>query len=331
MAQLKETGITGSLEASGPITGSDGRFTTATISCITGSLVSGSILNIEFDPENYTEGASVDDANWITSTSDVVDVAGTSPYTGQKFLVFRNINAGQRFLQAKAQFTGDVEVSYFTLKSTNGTYDAGNLNLERADTGDDLLLQYSFDGTSWINYTTILLGSTGITQPYSQSGTISVTGITGSYYIRFSQTFSAGSFDHYALKDVSISYDNSVKILEIGTKTVVNNALQVSGTVRGNIQIVDNITDSNYSIDESDFGKTLLFSSSATQGITCSSGLNVGFNVTCIQVGDGNLEFTGSGVSLVNRSAHSSSAGQYSAVSVVTISDSQYLLIGDTQ
>ena len=102
------------------------------------------------------------------------------------------------------------------------------------------------------------------------------------------------------------------------------------GTVVADIEISGNIGAASYSITSADQGKTLLFSSSSPQAITCSSGLQTGFNVTCVQLGGGQLDFSGSGVTLVNRFAHTSSAGLYSAVSVVVLNASQYLLVGDT-
>jgi hypothetical protein len=107
-------------------------------------------------------------------------------------------------------------------------------------------------------------------------------------------------------------------------------SLTVDGPLVADVEVSGNITASSYSLSYSDHGKTLLFSSSAAQAVTCSSGLATGFNVTCVQLGLGQLDFTGSGVTLVNRFAHTSSAGQYSAVSVVVLNASQYLLVGDT-
>jgi hypothetical protein len=105
--------------------------------------------------------------------------------------------------------------------------------------------------------------------------------------------------------------------------------LLVSGSIRGEIEVSGNITTASYTVTNNDYGKTLLFSSSAAQNITCSSGLPVGFNVTAIQLGNGQLNFSSS-VQLVNRFSHTSSAGIYSSVSVVTLNGSQYLLVGDT-
>jgi len=111
----------------------------------------------------------------------------------------------------------------------------------------------------------------------------------------------------------------------------INGNVELGGAIRSDIEVSGNITDTSYTITSIDYGKTLLFSSSATQDITCSSGLDSGFNITAIQVGEGQLNFSGSsGVNLINRFSHTSSAGQYSAVSVIVLDSTQYLLVGDT-
>ena len=111
--------------------------------------------------------------------------------------------------------------------------------------------------------------------------------------------------------------------------------MDVSGSLVADVALSgavgSEITDSSYTLSADDRGKTLLFSSSATQGITCSSGLDVGFNTTFVQYGSGQLELSASsGVSLLNRQSHTKTAGTYAAASVVIISSDVYLLAGDT-
>lgn len=120
----------------------------------------------------------------------------------------------------------------------------------------------------------------------------------------------------------------------IGTSTPAAK-LDVSGSLIADIALSgavgSEITSTSYSLLADDRGKTLLFSSSATQGITCSSGLNVGYNATFIQLGSGQLELSASaGVSLLNRQSHTKTAGLYAAASVVIVSADTYVLSGDT-
>ena len=119
----------------------------------------------------------------------------------------------------------------------------------------------------------------------------------------------------------------------IGTSTPAAK-LDVSGSLIADVALSgavgSEITSTSYTLSADDRGKTLLFSSSVTQGITCSSGLSVGYNSTFIQLGSGQLELTASGVSVLNRQSHTKSAGLYAAVSVVIVSADTYILAGDT-
>ena len=101
--------------------------------------------------------------------------------------------------------------------------------------------------------------------------------------------------------------------------------VHVSGTVASPISVT------SYTLSSADRGKTLLFSSSATQDITCSSGLDVGYNCTFVQMGSGQLILSGaSGVELLNRQSHTGSAGQYAAVSVIVVDTDKIIIAGDT-
>jgi len=120
----------------------------------------------------------------------------------------------------------------------------------------------------------------------------------------------------------------------IGTSTPAAK-LDVSGSLIADVALSgavgSEIASTSYSLSADDRGKTLLFSSSATQGITCSSGLGTGYNATFIQLGSGQLELSASaGVSLLNRQSHTKTAGLYAAASVVIISSDTYLFSGDT-
>ena len=130
-------------------------------------------------------------------------------------------------------------------------------------------------------------------------------------------------------------------VLTVSTGSGTDNLLEmegnadISGSLIANVALSgavgSEITSTSYTLSTDDRGKTLLFSSSAIQGITCSSGIDVGYNSTFIQMGSGQLELSASGgVSLLNRQSHTKSAGLYAAVSVVIVSADTYILAGDT-
>lgn len=120
----------------------------------------------------------------------------------------------------------------------------------------------------------------------------------------------------------------------VGTNTPTA-TLEVSGTFIGDVYVSGTvsapITDASYTLGSVDRGRTLLFSSSATQAITCSAGFSTGYNCTFVQMGSGQLVLSASsGVSILNRQTHNGSAGLYAAISVVVIDNDTYLLAGDT-
>ncbi len=143
-------------------------------------------------------------------------------------------------------------------------------------------------------------------------------------------TFHTGDTAGVETEKVRITTSGDVGI---GTSTPAAK-LDVSGSLIADVALSgavgSEITATSYTLSADDRGKTLLFSSSATQGITCSSGLSVGYNSTFIQLGSGQLELTASGVSVLNRQSHTKSAGLYAAVSVVIVSADTYILAGDT-
>lgn len=204
MAQLKATGITGSLEVinayiTGSITGSDAKFTS-----ITGSLQGNATsatnaatatesqfivlpTSIEFDETSYDEDSNVNDVNWISLPDDVIRIADTGTYVDQKFLVLREPFVG---LRLKRMIYGTASVSSFVMRNSAATiYDSTGLNLSQSINGDNLVLQYSLNGTSWIDYTNVMTGSSGSGLEITSS-VISVTGISSPYFLRFAQTSS---------------------------------------------------------------------------------------------------------------------------------------------
>lgn len=217
------------------------------------------------------------------------------------------------------QFTGSVYVSQ-NIEATQITASVVSASNFYGDGSGITGVTGEWDGTH--------TGNAEITGTLSvENGNINIT--ENAYFLQGTAT--GGS-------NVSLIGVSSGDEIEIGNQGYTNRVvddLVVSGTLVGSVALSgavgSEIQVSSYSLSADDRGKTLIFSSSATQGITCSSGLDVGFNSTFIQYGSGQLELSAaSGVTILNRQSHTKTAGTYAAASVVIISSDVYLFSGDT-
>ena len=240
------------------------------------------------------------------------------------------------------KFTGSVGIR-FDGSGAGGDPDDRAFHVVRNADGTDLLAVYD-------NGTILARGATGAT--YASFGTagssfltVDSQGITARNFVKVSTTTGVGiaKFVHANDDTTGIGFpttDAVSVVLNGGDAATFSSSssghnLNVDGSLVADVELSgavgSEITDSSYTLSADDRGKTLLFSSSATQGITCSSGLGVGFNTTFVQYGSGQLELSASsGVSLLNRQSHTKTAGTYAAASVVIISSDVYLLAGDT-
>jgi len=131
---------------------------------------------------------------------------------GKKYFVLTNTTGfNTRFLKIKN--VGPIEsLTYTFLVNTQNfiTYDFGNLSLEDPDSGENLVLEYSYDNSTWTTKKTIFFGST-VTSPtlHETSETIDFSSELPNY-VRFKQTYAYDSgygsdVDHYALTDIQVT------------------------------------------------------------------------------------------------------------------------------
>ena len=86
-----------------------------------------------------------------------------------------------------------------------------------------------------------------------------------------------------------------------------------------------------YTLQASDFGKILKFTSSNAITLTVPHNLVIGFNCTVIQNGLGQITFSDNTSStLYNRQSHTKTAGQYAVVKLTSCVANQFILSGDT-
>lgn len=217
------------------------------------------------------------------------------------------------------QFTGSVYVSQ-NIEATQITASVVSASNFYGDGSGITGVTGEWDGTH--------TGNAEITGTLSvENGNINIT--ENAYFLQGTATGGSN------VSLIGVSSGDEIEIGNQGYTNIVVDDLVVSGTLVGSVALSgavgSEIQVSSYSLSADDRGKTLIFSSSATQGITCSSGLDVGFNSTFIQYGSGQLELSAaSGVTILNRQSHTKTAGTYAAASVVIISSDVYLFSGDT-
>ncbi len=145
-------------------------------------------LSDDFDPD-------IDTTQWSANTGIASTSCGADSGNG---LYFTNI--GIRAATTKALNTSGGGVISFYLKIANGTF----APCESADFGENILLEYSINGTTWNNMTTYNEGNyanfTFITD------TIPLAGYSDSTYFRWRQQSNSGpGNDNWAIDDVTIT------------------------------------------------------------------------------------------------------------------------------
>ena len=115
------------------------------------------------------------------------------------------------------------------------------------------------------------------------------------------------------------------------SNTVVSGNLSGSGTISGFGANLNDQTGTTYTIVAADNGKVLTLNNNDSIIVTIDTGLGDGFNCRLVQKGTGQVTISaGTGVTVVNRSSETKTAGQYATVSVINIGSEQYILSGDT-
>lgn len=79
-----------------------------------------------------------------------------------------------------------------------------------------------------------------------------------------------------------------------------------------------------------DNGKIIMCTSNSAVTITVPTGLSVGFSVTVMQAGTGQVSFSASSTTINNRQSHTKTAGQWAVVSLIQRTTNNFVLAGDT-
>jgi hypothetical protein len=104
----------------------------------------------------------------------------------------------------------------------------------------------------------------------------------------------------------------------------------VSGTVALTTPTINAQVGTTYTLLASDNGGIVTLNNGSGITVTVPSGLGAGFNCVCVQLGAGQVTFTGSGATVNNRQSHTKIAAQYGEVSLVAYAANTFVLAGDT-
>ena len=189
------------------------------------------------------------------------------------------------------------------------------------------------------NETVIGFGATG-----SGSNTITLgNSLVTLVGVSANNTADLGSSDK-EFKDLYIDGTANLDAVDIdggeidGTAVGANSAstgnftnLTGSGTISGFDAALNDQTNTAYTLQTSDNGKVVTLNNGSDIIVTIDTDLGDGFNCLLVQKGSGQVTISaGSGVTIVNRSEETKTAGKYATVSIINIGSEQYILSGDT-
>ena len=81
-----------------------------------------------------------------------------------------------------------------------------------------------------------------------------------------------------------------------------------------------------YTLDATDNGKVIQTTSASAITITIPTGLTTGFNCTVVQMGAGQITFSGT---YLNRTGFTKSASQYAVMSILSMGSNNYIVTGE--
>lgn len=169
-----------------------------------------------------------------------------------------------------------------------------------------------------------LQGNQGTAGPSTQINASSVTTNSTFYpvFVAAAGSNQTASVDTTASSKQLLGYNPSTGLL---TTTGV-----ASASYRGVSSIVVEVSGTSKTLGASDNGVVLMCTSGSATTITVPTGLDVGFNVTVIQAGAGQVSFSASSTTINNRQSQTKTAGQWAVVSLFQRTTNNFVLAGDT-
>lgn len=218
--------------------------------------------------------------------------------------------SGNPTIDIAATYVGQTSITTLGTIST-GSWSGSTIAVNRGGTGQ----------TSYTNGQLLIGNTTGNTLDKATltgtSNQITVTNGAGSITLSTPQNIATSSSPQFA--GLGVGTSGSSGVLDLGN----------SATLTGYLGGVDSSASTSYPLVAGDTGRIKTFTSNSPITVTVPS-LSVGFNVTIIQLGTGQITLTASGTTINNRSSHTKTAGQYAVVTLACYATNTFALGGDT-
>jgi hypothetical protein len=179
-------------------------------------------------------------------------------------------------------------------------------------------------------------GATGATGPTGLSGATGLTGATGPSTAINATAVTTNSifypvFVASAGSNQTPSVDTTATALAYNPNTsVLTTGGLVSDKYIASSSMVVTESTTSRTLGAGDNGVMLICTSNSAVTITVPTGLDVGFTVTIIQAGTGQITFSASSTTINNRQSHTKTAGQWAVAGLIQRSSNNFVLSGDT-
>ena len=164
---------------------------------------------------------------------------------------------------------------------------------------------------------------TAITTPANGLLVYQTDGVTG-FYVN-SGTSASPTWTRVTMDWVRTGNDIAYTAGNVSTTGNLTGGNASTSTISGFAANVATITGA-YSITAADNGKILQSTASSAITVTIPSGLPTGFNCTVVQMGAGQITFSGT---YVNRTGFNKTASQYSVVSILHLGSNSIIVTGE--
>ena len=285
-----------------------------------------------------------------SNTSGDYNVAIGNGAVNQLTTGFHNIGIGYNALTSVTTNSSNIAIGSNTAPSATGSqntavgvgaatnltsgnyntflgYDAGDITT----TGDNnTYLGYDTEGSANSVSNETAIGANAIGQG-ANTVTVGDDNVTAVYLSEDKgATVYAGALDVTAAGGITLQNDETITNSTDGT-VEIGGSLTGTGSISGFDANLNDQTGTAYTLTSSDNGKVLTLNNANAITLTIAASLGDGFNCLIVQKGAGQVTLSAAGgVTVVNRSSETKTAGQYATVSVINIGSEQYILSGDT-